>query len=453
MTRLGRAASVLVVLSVFSVLSLPSLAAPPARTAEASPLAGFDAEWPSLRSLYFDLHRNPELSLHEEKTAAKLAARMRALGYEVTEHVGGNGVVALLRNGPGPVILLRTDMDALPIKEQTGLPYASTVTTRNDTGETVGVMHACGHDIHMASWVGAATLLSQMKSRWHGTLLFVGQPAEERVLGAVAMTNDGLYTRFARPDYIIGIHDSNGLPAGQLGIVAGPASAASNGVDITFYGKGGHGAVPNLTVDPVVIAARAVVTLQTIVSREVNPFDPAVVTVGTFHAGTKRNIIPDEAKIQLTVRSYGPEVQKQLLSAIARIAKAEAEAGRAPREPLVVVPPSEASEVVVNDPALADRLMAAFRKTLGDAAVVRSKPAMTSEDFGVFGRVAAAPSIQIHVGAIEPKEFARLAAEGKSAPGPHNSAFAPDPEPTIRGAVAAYTLSVLELAGAPSRTR
>jgi hippurate hydrolase len=450
MKRIRRAGFALVVLSA---LTLGAPGADVANAAEPPPLAGFDAAWPALETLYYDLHRNPELSLHEEKTAPKLAARMRALGYEVTEHVGGLGIVAVLRNGPGPVILLRTDMDGLPVKEQTGLPYASTATTKNDAGDTVSVMHACGHDIHMASWVGAATLLAQMKLRWHGTLVFVGQPAEELVEGALAMIKDGLFTRFPKPDYILGVHDWNLQAAGQIGIISGPASAASNSVNITFYGKGGHGAVPNATVDPIVIAARAVVTLQTIVSREVNPFNPAVVTVGTFHAGTKSNIIPDEAKIQLTVRSYSPEVQKQLLSAIERIAKAEAAAGRAPREPLVDIPPADGSEVVVNDPALADRLMASLKKSLGDAAVVKGQPTMTSEDFGVFGRVAKVPSIQMQIGAIEPKEFARLKAEGKFAPGPHNSGFAPDPAPTIRGGVAAFTLSVLELAGTPSPAR
>jgi hippurate hydrolase len=341
-------------------------------------------------------------------------------------------------------------MDALPVKEQTGLPYASTILTKNDAGQTVSVMHACGHDIHMASWVGAATLLAQQKALWHGTLVFVGQPAEETVQGADAMIADGLFSRFPKPDFVLGIHDSNQQPAGQIGILAGPASAASNAVDITFYGKGGHGAAPHRTVDPLLIAARTVVTLQTIVAREVNPFDPAVVTVGTFHAGTKRNIIGDEARLGLTVRSYKPEVQKQLLAAIERIAKAEAAAARAPREPLVTVPPAEATEVVVNDPALAARLMASLRRTLGESRVVSGEPTMTSEDFGVYGRVAGVPAIQIQVGAIEPKEFARLKAEGKYAPGVHNSGFAPDREPTIRGGVAAYTLSALELMGGPT---
>ena len=410
-------------------------------------LSGLDALYPSLDVLYIDLHQNPELSLHEEKTAAKMASRLRTAGFEVTEHVGGNGVVGVLRNGVGPVVLVRTDMDALPVREQTGLAYASTVTTKNEAGEALPVMHACGHDIHMASWVGAATLLAHEKDRWHGTLVFVGQPAEEVVHGAAMMIKDGLYTRFPKPDFIVGLHDTNEQPAGQIGIVSGPASAASNSVDITFHGKGGHGALPHRTVDPIVIAARAVVTLQTIVAREVNPFDPAVVTVGTFHAGTKRNIIGDEAKLQLTVRSYKPEVQKQLLAAIERIAKAEAAAALAPKEPTVTVLADEASEVVVNDPPLAARLMSALRRSLGDASVVPAEPTTTSEDFGVFGRVARVPSIQLRVGAIEPTEFARAKAEGRLLLGPHNSGFAPDRERTIRGGVAALTLSAMDLLG------
>jgi len=355
----------------------------------------------------------------------------------------------VLRNGTGPVVLVRTDMDALPIKEQTGLPYASTVTARSGAGETVPVMHACGHDIHMASWVGAATLLAHSKERWHGTLLFVGQPAEEVLHGADMMIKDGLYTRFAKPDFVIGFHDTNELPAGMIGVTSGPVFAASNAVDITFYGKGGHGASPHRTVDPIVIAARTVVTLQTIVAREVNPFDPAVVTVGTFHAGTKRNIIGNEAKLELTVRSYKPEVQKHLLAAIERIAKAEAAAARAPKEPSVVVLPNEASDVVVNDPALTARLTSSLRRSLGDASVIPLEPSPGSEDLGLFGSVAGVPSIQLRVGTVEPGEFAKLKAEGRLAPGLHTSGFAPDRERTIRGAVAAFTLSVMELCGRP----
>jgi amidohydrolase len=436
--RAGWCAAVLVTLFLWSY---------PAHAADPPGLAGLDTLYPSLDALYIDLHQTPELSYHEEKTAAKMAAQLRALGFEVTEHVGGYGVVGVLRNGTGPVVLVRTDMDALPVKEQTGLAYASTVTTKNNAGETVPVMHACGHDIHMASWVGAATLLAHSKSRWHGTLVFVGQPAEEVLHGAEAMIKDGFYTRFPKPDFVIGFHDTNALPAGQIGVTSGPVTAASNAVDITFYGKGGHGAAPHRTVDPIVIAARTVVTLQTIVAREVNPFDPAIVTVGTFQAGTKRNIIGDEAKIELTVRSFKPEVQRQLLAAIERIAKAEAAAARAPKEPSVVVLPNEASEVVVNDSALAARLMTALRRSLGDANVIQADPVTGSEDFGVFGRVAGVPSVLLWVGSVEPGEFDKAKAEGRFAPGLHTSAFAPDRERTIRGGVAVHTLSVMELLG------
>jgi amidohydrolase len=427
------------------LLAFPLIAQPAAPGARPPVLAPLDALYPDLDALYVDLHQTPELSLHEEKTAAKMAARLKALGFEVTERVGGWGVVGVLRNGKGPTVLVRTDMDALPIKEQTGLPYASVVTTKNDAGETVPVMHACGHDIHMTSWIGAATLLSRAKNRWSGTLVFVAQPAEEMLQGAETMIADGLLTRFPKPDFVLGLHDSNFIPAGQIGIVAGPASAASNAVDITFYGRGGHGAMPHRTVDPVVMAARAVVTLQTIVSREVNPFDPAVVTVGTFRAGTKRNIIPDEARLELTVRSYKTEVQKHLLEAIERIAKAEAAAAGAPRAPAVTLDPKEASEVVVNDPALTARLGASLRKSLGSDIVVPIDPTPSSEDIGVYGRVAGVPSVQLRVGAPEAAVYAKAKAQGNLPPGPHNGGFKPDKEPTIRGGVTALTLSVLEL--------
>ncbi len=414
-----------------------------AGAATAGEIDGLDALYPSLDALYQDLHRNPELSNHEVKTAAKLAAHLRGLGYEVTEHVGGNGIVGVLKNGAGPTLLIRTELDALPVKEQTGLPYASTVATKNDAGDTVGVMHACGHDIHMTSWVGAATLLVRAKARWHGTLLFIGQPAEELAGGAEGMVKAGLFTRFPKPDFVIAVHDSDKLASGQVGVSSGPALAASNAVDITFYGQGGHGAAPHRTVDPVLMAARAVVTLQTIVSREVNPLDPAIVTVGTFHAGTKRNIIPDEAKLELTVRSFKPEVQQQVLAAIARIAKAEAAAARAPREPAIVIDPREATEAVVNDPALAARLTAALRRGLGDPNVIVSPPITASEDFGVFGKAAGVPSVMVWVGAVEPAKLA----EGKPLPGLHGAKWAPDRERTLRTGVIAETTMALELLG------
>lgn len=417
--------------------------------AGAAPVQQLDAIYPELERIYIDLHEHPELSLHETNTAKKMADGLRAAGYDVTEGVGGLGVVGVLKNGEGPTVLLRTDMDALPVKEQTDLPFASKAMGVNQEGETVPVMHACGHDVHMAAWLGAAKLLAQMKDQWRGTLVFVGQPAEEVVHGARAMIKDGLFTRFPKPDYVLGIHVANTMPAGQIGVVAGPASAASDSVDIVFYGRGGHGAMPQRTVDPIVIAARAVGALQSIVAREVDPFDSAVVTVGTFHAGNKRNVIPDEAKIQLTVRSYKPEVQKKLLAAIARIAKGEAIAGGAPKEPLVTVVEAESSEVVVNDPALANRLLGVLRRGMGEEGARISEPHMTSEDFGLFASRVGAAGIQFQVGAIEPAVFAEAKAAGRTMmlPGPHNSRFAPDREGTIKAGTTAFTLSVLDIAG------
>ncbi|MGH7242130.1 MAG: amidohydrolase [Phycisphaerales bacterium] len=418
-----------------------------AAQAGASPGEVMDAIYPSLDSLYIDLHQNPELSLKEEKTAKKMADQLRTAGYEVTEGVGGLGVVGVLRNGAGPTVLFRTDMDALPVLEQTDLPFASKVMSVNQVGDTVPVMHACGHDAHMAAWLGAARVLSQSKDFWRGTLVFVAQPAEEVVYGAKAMVNDGLFTRFPKPDFVLGIHVANTMPAGQIGVVAGPASAASDSIDITFFGRGGHGAMPNRTIDPIVIAARAVGALQTIVSREVDPFDSAVVTIGTFHAGNKRNVIPDEAKIQLTVRSYKPEVQKKILASIERIAKGEAAAGGATKEPLVTVVESERAEVVVNDPMLAKRLLSTLKKQLGDESTRASEPHMTSEDFGILGSRAGAPSIQFQIGAVNPKIFADAKEVGRTMmlPGPHNSKFAPDREGTIRAATNAFVFSAIEL--------
>lgn len=410
-------------------------------------MSGFDAMYPSLDKLYIDLHQMPELSLQETRTAPKMAAALRDAGFEVTEGVGGLGVVGVLRNGQGPTILVRTDMDGLPVSEQTGLPFASKATGTNASGETVPVMHACGHDVHMTCWIAAARLLAGCTDSWKGTLVFVGQPAEEVVQGAIRMVNDGLFTRFPKPDYVLGIHVANTMPAGQIGVVAGPASAASESVDITFYGRGGHGAMPQRTIDPLVIAARAVGALQTIVSREIDPFDAAVVTIGTFHAGTKRNVIADEAKIQLTVRSYKPEVQKKILASIERIAKGEAAAGGSPKEPLVTVVESESAEVVVNDPKLASRLLASLRAGLGQDAAFASEPHMTSEDFGIYGSRAGVPSIQFQIGAIEPGVFADAKNAGRTMmlPGPHNSRFAPDRERTIRTGTAAFVASVLDL--------
>jgi hippurate hydrolase len=407
-------------------------------------LAPLDAIYPDLEKLYLDLHQSPELSLHEEKTAAKMAKRLRDLGFDVTTGVGKTGLVGVLRNGKGPTVMLRTDLDALPIEERTGLPYASKVTTTDDTGATVSVMHACGHDIHMTSWIGAATLLLKAKERWRGTLVMVGQPAEEKGGGARLMLEDGLFTKFPKPDFAVAIHDDAGLPAGQVGLSSGYALANVDSVDITIYGKGGHGAYPHTTVDPIVIAARTIVALQTIVGRENNPLDPGVVTVGSIHGGTKHNIVPDEVKLQLTVRSYKDDVRKRMLASIARIAKAEAAAAAAPREPKVEL--SEGTSATYNDPAVTKRVAGALSRGLGASRVGEHPPVMGGEDFSEYGR-AGVPSTLIWVGAVEPKKYEAAKASGAPLPSLHSSEFAPDPEPTIKTGVTTVTLAALELLG------
>lgn len=337
---------------------------------------------PDAEALYLDLHRNPELSLQERRTSTLLAERLKALGYDVTAGVGGYGVVAILRNGAGPTVLLRTDMDALPVEEKTGLSYASTVTTKNAAGATVPVMHACGHDLHMASWMGTATLMAQHRERWTGTLMLIAQPAEEIGVGASAMLKDGLLTRFPKPSFALAIHDDV-LPAGQIGFTPGYAHAAADAVDITIFGRGGHGAQPENTIDPIVIGARTVLALQTIVARENNPRDPAVVTVGSFQGGTQNNVIPDEVHLLLTVRTYRPEVRKRILSSIERITKAEAMAGGAPREPLIITKPAANAEY--NDPALTARMVAGCGRCSARKRLWRFRPrwcSKTSQSMG-----------------------------------------------------------------------
>jgi amidohydrolase len=413
----------------------------------ASPLEGLDQLYPQLDALYLDLHRNPELSMKEQRTSARLADELRKLGYEVTPGVGGTGVVGILRNGKGPTVLLRTELDALPIEEKTGLPHASTATGVNPAGQTVPVMHACGHDAHMAGWTGAAALLARMKDRWRGTVLMIGQPGEETVQGARAMIADGLFARFPKPDFSLAVHDSSDLPAGKVYFVPGYAMASVDSVDLTIFGRGGHGAKPNTTIDPVVIAARTVLALQTLVSREKDPLEPAVLTVGSIHGGTKYNIIPDEVKLQLTVRTFNPEVRKLLLSGIERIAKAEAAAARAPKETLVKF--SEAQDPTYNDPTITKRLAAALAKQLGPGNVQETRPEMVAEDFGEFGKAAGVPSVLLRVGAAEPSKYEAAMKSGTPLPSLHSSGFAPDREPTIKTAATALTLSALELLGKP----
>jgi hippurate hydrolase len=409
--------------------------------------AAVDGIYRDLDALYVDLHRHPELSLHEEHTAAKLAERLRRLGFEVTTGVGGTGVVGVLRNGEGPTVMLRTDLDGLPVVEKTGLPYASTVTVADDAGNSVGVMHACGHDVHMTAWVGAATLLSRMQDRWRGTLLMVGQPAEERGLGAQAMLDDGLFERFPRPDFAVALHTSASLPSGVIGYVPGAAMASVDSVDIAIHGAGGHGAYPHTTIDPIVIAARTIVSLQTIVAREVDPLDPAVVTVGSIHAGAKHNIIPDVAHLQLTVRSYEPAVREHLLRSIERIARAEAAAAGATREPEVRV--SEGTPATHNDPGLTQRLVdAALIPALGAERVRRVDPVMAGEDFSRYG-LAGVPATLFWVGAVEPGRYEEARGGGAPLPSLHSPLFAPDREPTLRAATLAQTAAALELFGRP----
>ncbi len=403
-----------------------------------------DAVYPQVQSLYIDLHEHPELSLHEVNTAEKLAAQLRRLGYEVTEHVGGNGVVAILRNGSGPTIMLRTELDALPVLEKTGLPYASHVTTKDDEGHDVPVMHACGHDIHMAALVGTAEIMAKTKDQWHGTLMLIGQPAEERVGGAKMMLADGLFTRFPKPSIGIALHTTNELPAGKVGVTSGYMSSNSNAIDITIYGRGGHGASPQSTIDPIVIAAKTILSLQTIVSREIKPGDPAVITVGYIQGGTKNNIIPDEVRLGLTVRSYSPETRKHLLAAIERVTKGEAEAAGAPKPPLVEM--KEDTDAMYNDPKLADQLAPVLRHALGADDVVAMPPHMASEDYSAY-EAAGVPSFYYQLGVANPQQFAEAKAKDVSLPSNHSPFFAPDMEPSLKTAIESEVALLRSLMG------
>jgi hippurate hydrolase len=425
------------------ILAVPFVLA--AAAAPSPALAPLDSIYPDLEALYRDLHASPELSLQEEKTSAKLAQRFRGLGYEVTEKVGGFGVVAVLKNGAGPTVLVRADMDGLPVEEKTGLAYASTVKVKDASGATVPVMHACGHDVHMTSLVGAATLLVRARERWRGTLVLVGQPAEESGNGALNMIGDGFLARFPKPDYCLALHDQAQTQAGIILWKSGWMAANVDSVDVTIFGRGGHGSRPESTVDPIVIAARTVVALQTIVARENSPFAPAVVTVGSIHGGTKHNIIPDEVKLQITVRSYEPEVRRRLLAAIERIVKAEAAAGGAPRDPEVKVVGGSAA--TYNDPALTKRMVAAFTAGFGQERVAETSPVMGGEDFGEFCKAAQAPSFMFWVGGVSAARLAEVRGDTAKLPSLHSALWAPDPEPTLKAGAAALTLGVLDLLG------
>jgi hippurate hydrolase len=405
---------------------------------------------PDLIALYRDLHAHPELSMQETRSAGLLAAEARRLGFDVTTGVGRTGVVAVLRNGEGPVVMLRADMDALPVEEQTGLPFASRERGTSLAGVESGIMHACGHDTHMATWVGVARRLAGMRDQWAGTLVMVAQPGEEIGQGAKAMLDDGLFTRFPRPTHAIAFHDSASLPAGTIGYSAGPALANVDSVDINVPGVGGHGAYPHTTRDPIVLGSRIVTTLQTLVSRELNPLDSAVVTVGSFQAGTKHNIISDEARMLLTVRSYTPEIRAQLLDGIRRIARGEAIAAGMPddRMPEVTIRETDFTPATLNSDALTQSTAALFRQHFGEARVRQVPPVMAGEDFGRY-RLAdpALESLIFWVGGVPQAAWDEAGGDVAELPSLHSPFWAPDAEAVISTATEAMTVAALGVFG------
>jgi hippurate hydrolase len=402
-----------------------------------------------LVALYKELHRTPELSGQEVETAARMAAELRAAGFDVTENVGGTGVVGLIENGPGPVVMLRADMDGLPVTEETGLPYASTRTVTLESGAPSGVMHACGHDVHMTSWVGAARYLAANRDEWSGTLMMIAQPAEETGEGARAMLEDGLYERFPTPDHAVALHDSASMPAGRIGMVEGYAMANVDMVDVIVHGEGGHGAYPHTTKDPIVIAARIVEALQTLVSRETDPQDAAVVTVGAFNAGTKHNIIPDSAHLQLTVRSYSDETREALLNGIKRIARGEAIAAGIDEEHLPEVSWDEHyTPALYNTKAQTQGLKGSFTARFGSDQVVETAPVMGGEDFARYHRVNRdTESTLFWLGAVPHDAYEAAGGDGTGLPSLHSSKFAPDPAPTVTRGTAAMIDAALTLFG------
>jgi amidohydrolase len=425
--------------------------------AQQNPQQLADAELPSLLTIYKDVHTHPELSTQEQRTAALFAKELRAAGCDVTENVGKYektdqkcyGVVGVIKNGDGPVVLVRTDLDALPVQEETGLPYASTVVSKNEKGDDVHVMHACGHDAHVSILIGVARSLAKLKDQWHGTLVFVGQPAEELGIGARAMLRDGLYTRWPKPNYALGFHDKADLEIGHIGVTEGYTSANVDSVDVTVHGIGGHGAYVHRTKDPIVLAAEIINQWQTIASRETNPLDPIVVTVGSIHGGTKHNVIPDEVKLQLTVRTYKADVRERVLAAIERIAKGCASAAGLPADkmPTTNVLRDHFAPAMYNNPELTKRLVAVWKKALGDQNVEMVDATMGGEDFSEYSLPEhSIPAVNFHVGAVDPAKLAESKKPGAPPlPTLHSSKFAPVPEPTIRTGVVAMTTAVLDL--------
>lgn len=410
--------------------------------AAAEPITDWlDTQAPSIVAFYEDLHASPELSLKEVETAAKLADAWQAAGFTVTRGVGGTGVVAVLENGAGPTLMLRTDLDGLPVVEDTGLPYASEVRTKDKRGATVGVMHACGHDIHMSNLIGASRLLAESCDRWSGTLVCIAQPAEELGEGAKAMLADGLFARFPRPDYAVALHAANDLEAGKVALCSGYFGANVDSVDITVKGRGGHGAAPHTTIDPIVLAAKLVLDLQTIVSREIKPIEPAVITVGSIQGGTKHNIIGDDCTLQLTVRTYSSDVRLLIAEAIGRKASAAAASAGAP-EPEIEY--SEGTPSLYNDPGLTDRVRGVLERTLGEAKVETAVPMMGAEDFSRYGK-AGVPICMFRLGTINRDRLDAWATAGETPPSMHSSKYWPNAEPALRTGVRAMAAIVEDL--------
>jgi amidohydrolase len=442
-------------LSTLLTLPLTFLLVRPAEAQQSRLNDKIDSNIQDWLGTYKHLHENPELSTQEKETSALVAFELKKLGYEVTDHFGqyeiadaqAYGVVAVLKNGNGSTVYVRTDMDALPVTENTGLPYASKVAVKRADGSQVGVMHACGHDLHITVFLGTAKMLAESKSQWSGTVVLIGQPAEESVRGAAAMLRAGLFTKFPKPDYILALHDTPWVPAGKVAYVDGPILSASDSIDITVRGYGGHGAAPQATKDPIVIASEIVMMLQTIVSREIDPLEHVVVTVGSFHSGTRYNIIPDDAHLQLTVRTMTPQMRAKVLAAITRITNGVAQAAGVPdeRKPIIEISKDNVP-ATVNDAALTKRVATAMEGSLGKENVVAGKPIMASEDFSLFALTAPnPPTMMFWLGASDPVKYKEAVENGTRLPGPHSSEFAPLPEPAIRTGVAAMTAAVISL--------
>ena len=434
----------------FLAAALPLAAQTPATPSDLS--NSVERQLPALIETYKHLHRNPELSRHEEQTSALVAGELRKLGYTVTDHVGkyedgtqAFGVVAILENGAGPHVLIRTDMDALPVEEKTGLDYASTVKSTNAQGQQVGVMQACGHDLHMTVFLGMAREMAARKTQWHGTLILIGQPSEEIIEGAAAMLADHLYERFGKPDFVLAEHDTNDVPAGSISIKGGPLLASANTLTVTMRGIGGHGSQPQSGKDPILLAAEFVLVAQTIVSRQIDPQQPAVLSVGTIHGGTKNNIIPDEVTMGLTLRTYSPAVRDAIIADVRRTAEGLAKAYGVPADRMPTVTLGESTPATINDAALAERLRASASAALGKDRVLEARAVMGSEDVGLFSLEGKIPAAMYWLGAADPAKLEESRKTGVPLPSLHSSLFAPVYASAIPTGVTAMTAMALDL--------